>query len=178
MKKSFIFLSDGFEEIEALAVIDILRRADMAVVTISMNSVLEVTSSRGVKVIADALYDNNLLIDADYLILPGGSTRLNEYPELKKMLLEHNNKNGMIAAICAAPMVLGGLGLLNGKRATCYPGFEQYLEGAIFVNEKVVIDGNIITGNGPASALAFGFAIVEHACGKDVSARIMGDMIY
>ncbi len=178
MKNNYIFLSDGFEEIEVLAVVDILRRAEIPTITVSMNENLEVTSSRNVTVIADTLFNYNDYLDASYLILPGGSTRLNDYTELKELLLEYNNKGGRIAAICAAPMVLGCLGLLEGKNATCYPGFEQYLQGATFVNAPVVVDGTMVTANGPAAALAFGYKLVEIICGKEVSDRIKEQMMY
>ncbi len=178
MKTSYIFLSDSFEEIEALAVVDILRRAEIPIETISMNKTLEVHSSHGVTILADKLFDKSLCSEAQLLILPGGSTKLNEYDELKELLLAHNGVGGSIAAICAAPMVLGGIGLLEGKRATCYVGFEQYLTGAILADEPVVIDGNIITANGPASSLKFAYAIVESLRGKEVAEQIQQQMLY
>ncbi len=178
MKTSYIFLSDSVEEIEAMAVIDILRRADVPLVTISMNDTLEVKASHGVTILADELFVKSEIVDADYLILPGGSTKLNEYDELKSLLVEHAEKGGRVAAICAAPMVLGGVGLLEGKRATCYPGFEQYLEGATFVDEPVVVDGSTITANGPASSLMFAYTLVEHICGVESSDTLQQQMMY
>ena len=178
MKKSYIFLSDSFEEIEAIAVIDILRRAEVPIVTVSMNETLEVAGSHHVTILADTLFDKSAITDADYLILPGGSTRLNDYDELKSLIVEHSSHGGNLAAICAAPMVLGGLGLLAGKRATCYPGFENYLKGATLVKAPVVIDGTTITGNGPAAALAFSYALVEQICGKDKADTLRSQMQY
>ncbi len=177
MKQSYIFLSDCFEEIEALAVIDVLRRAEVPIKTISMNDSLTVQASHGVTVIADALFAESNFSDADYLILPGGSTRLNDYAELKSLLVEHAQRGGRLAAICAAPMVLGGLGLLDGKRATCYPGFEDMLGSATFVAESVVVDGTTITANGPASSLKFAFALVEQICGEGSSERLKQQMM-
>lgn len=178
MKTSYIFLSNSFEDIEAMAVIDILRRAEIPVVTISMNNTLEVKSSHGVTVLADALFSKSELSDANYLILPGGSTRLNDYAELKDLLVEHNAKDGHIAAICAAPMVLGGLGLLDGKRATCYPGFECYLTGATVVKESVVVDGTITTANGPASSLAFAYTLVAQIRGEECAETLKKQMLF
>lgn len=178
MKTSYIFLSDGFEEIEALAVIDILRRAEIPTTTVSMNSSLSVLSSHGVTVCADTIFMKGEISDADYLILPGGSTKLNEYDELKSLLLEHDERGGRIAAICAAPMVLGGIGLLRGKRATCYPGFEEYLDGATFVAESVVEDGSLITANGSASSLKFAYALVAQICGEERAATIKQQMMF
>ncbi len=178
MKTSYIFLSDCVEDIEALAVIDILRRAEIPTVTISMNPTRQVTTSHGVTITADALFDDVEFSDADYLILPGGSTRLNDYESLKELLVEHNNRSGRIAAICAAPMVLGGLGLLEGKRATCYPGFEEYLRGAELVDAPVVVDGSTITANGPGAAMAFGYALVEAICDAQLSEKLQAQMMY
>lgn len=178
MKTSYLFLSDSFEQIEALTIIDILRRADIPVESVSMNSSLEVRSSHGVEVKADRLFVKEELADANYLILPGGSTKLNEYDDLKSLLVEHAKRGGVVAAICAAPMVLGGIGLLEGKRATCFPGFEQYLRGATFVDDQVVQDGAIITANGPASSLKFSYTLVEQIKGEEVAAAIMSQMMY
>ncbi len=178
MKKSYIFLSDSFEDIEAVAVIDILRRAQIPIESVSMNSDLEVTSSHGVTIKADRLFDPKDLLEAEYLILPGGSTKLNEYDALKGLLLEHSANGGRIAAICAAPMVLGGIGLLQGRRATCYPGFEDYLLGATFVDEAVVVDGRLITAKGPAATLKFGYTLVEELCGEELSTTLQRQMTY
>lgn len=178
MKNSYIFLSDCVEEIEALAVIDILRRAGVPIVTISMNDSLEIASSHGVTIKADKLFSEVDFSDAEYLIMPGGSTKLNDYEELKSLLLEHNKRGGKIAAICAAPMVLGGLGLLDGKQATCYPGFEECLSGATFIDQSVVVDGTITTANGPASSLKFAYELVRQMCGEEMVATLQKQMMY
>lgn len=179
MKKiSYLFLSDSVEDIEAIAVVDILRRAHIPIQTVSMNSTLEVISSHGICIKADTLFDKEMFHDADYLILPGGSTKLNEYDHLKELLKEHYERGGGIAAICAAPMVLGGIGLLNGKRATCFPGFEESLSGAIFVDEPVVVDGSTITANGPAAALKFAYTLVEQICSKERVEIIKKQMMF
>lgn len=160
-----------------MAVVDILRRAEIPVETISMNETTTLLSSHGVRIEADRLFVKGELLEADYLILPGGSTKLNEYDQLKELLVEHAQRGGRIAAICAAPMVLGGLGLLDGKRATCYMGFEQTLTGATFVAQPVVVDGSTITANGPASALKFAFALVEQIRGLECANAIKEQMM-
>lgn len=131
MAKVYEFLATGFEEIEALIPLDIMRRAGVEFKTVSVTGAKEVESAHGVKITADLLFEEADLSDADLLMLPGGlpgATNLNEHVGVKKSLIEQNRKGKMIGAICAAPMVLGGIGLLRGKRATCYPGFEKYLE--------------------------------------------------
>ncbi len=184
MKKSYIFLSEGFEDIEAIAIIDILRRAEIPVESVSMNDTLEVNSSHGVVIKADTLFADckSELSDALCLILPGGSMKLNEYDELKTLVKEHNDKGAMLAAICAAPSVLGAAGVLEGRKATCYPSFEQYLIGADVADDvskvDVVVDENIITGNGPASTLKFAYRVVEEICGAEKADSIKQQMMY
>lgn len=129
------FLATGFEEVEALAPVDILRRGGVEIKTVSVTGDLLVESAHGVAIKADLLFEDADLASADLLLLPGGlpgATNLNEHEGLRKALVGQNERGGRIAAICAAPLVLGGLGLLNGKKATCYPGFEKYLTGATY----------------------------------------------
>lgn len=167
MKTTYIFLTTGFEEVEALAAVDVLRRAGVNAKTVSVEDSRQVVASHGVKVEADLLFTEANFSDAELLVLPGGTTRLNEFEELKKLLLTFYGAGIKIAAICAAPMVLGGLGLLKGKKATCYPSFEKYLTGAILATDQpVVIDGNIVTGKGPAFALEFALTLAELIAGK------------
>jgi len=143
MKTIFIFLTTGFEDIEAIATIDILRRAELNVKSVSLTDSKQVMSSHQILVTADLMFDQVDFSEAELLILPGGTTRFNEHENMKKELLAFANKGEKVAAICASPMVLGGLGLLDGKKATCYPGFEQYLKGATLQTDKsVVVDGN------------------------------------
>lgn len=168
MKPIYVFLTTGFEEIEALSAVDILRRAQLDVKMVSLEDELLVTASHGVKVLADMLFDDVDFADADTLVIPGGTTRYNEHDGLKKVILKHTATGNRVAAICAAPMVLGGLGLVNGKKATCYPGFEHYLTGAIMQTDKaVVVDQNIITGRGPGLTFDFALLLVELIAGKD-----------
>lgn len=168
MKTIFIFLTTGFEDIEAIATIDILRRAELNVKSVSLTDSKQVMTSHQVLVTADLMFDQVDFSEAELLILPGGTTRFNEHEDMKKELLAFANKGEKVAAICASPMVLGGLGLLDGKNATCYPGFEQYLKGATLQTDKaVVVDGNITTGRGPGLTIDFALNLVEQLAGKE-----------
>ncbi len=168
MKTIFIFLTTGFEEIEALATIDVLRRAEFDVKSVSLTDSKQVMSSHQVIVTADLMFDQVDFSQAEMLVLPGGTTKFNEHENMKKELLAFVNKGEKIAAICASPMVLGGLGLLKGKNATCYPGFEKYLDGANLQTDKaVVVDGNITTGRGPGLTIDFALNLVEQLGGKE-----------
>ena len=152
----YAFFADGFEEIEAFTAIDTLRRAGLNVEIVSVTPDEIVVGAHDVSVLCDINFENCDFFDAELLLLPGGmpgATNLNNHNLLKKALLEQNNKGKRIGAICAAPMVLGGLGLLNGRKATCSPGFEKYMTGADYTAELFQIDGNIITGEGPAATL-------------------------
>ncbi|MBF0649906.1 DJ-1/PfpI family protein [Dysgonomonas sp. GY75] len=168
MKTIFIFLTTGFEDIEAIATIDILRRAELNVKSVSLTDSKQVMTSHQVLVTADLMFDQVNFSEAELLILPGGTVKFNEHENMKKELLAFANKGEKIAAICASPMVLGGLGLLDGKNATCYPGFEQYLKGATLQTDKaVVVDGNITTGRGPGLTIDFALNLVEQLAGKE-----------
>lgn len=168
MKTIFIFLTTGFEDIEAIATIDILRRAELNVKSVSLTDSKQVMTSHQVLVTADLMFDQVNFSEAELLILPGGTVKFNEHENMKKELLAFANKGEKVAAICASPMVLGGLGLLDGKNATCYPGFEQYLKGATLQTDKaVVVDGNITTGGGPGLTIDFALNLVEQLAGKE-----------
>lgn len=168
MKTIFIFLTTGFEDIEAIATIDILRRAELNVKSVSLTDSKQVMSSHQILVTADLMFDQVDFSEAELLILPGGTTRFNEHENMKKELLAFANKGEKVAAICASPMVLGGLGLLDGKKATCYPGFEQYLKDATLQTDKsVVVDGNITTGRGPGLTIDFALNLVEQLAGEE-----------
>jgi 4-methyl-5(b-hydroxyethyl)-thiazole monophosphate biosynthesis len=180
MKKVFVHFADGFEEIEALAPVDILRRAGCEVTMVSMMGRKEVSSSRGVKIIADKLFEEVNYAEADMLVLPGGmpgSKNLDEHQELRNKLLEANKKGKLLGAICAAPMVLGHLGILNGKKATCYPGNEPDLKGATHTGASVQVDGNIITAKGAGVSIKFGLALVEALLSKDKANEVKTKMM-
>lgn len=183
MKDSFVFLAAGFEEIEALTVIDVMRRAGMNVQTVSITSALQVRGAHGVTVNADLLYDNTLFSEPAWLVLPGGmpgASNLYEFAPLQGLLRSQlESKEGRIAAICASPaVVLGQLGLLKGEKATCYPGFENMLEGAQVEDSPVVVSNKFVLGNGPANALPWALRIVWEALGREAAAKVAGGMLY
>ena len=167
--EALIFLTTGFEEIEALATIDILRRGGVDIRSVSLIDDRIVTSGRQISVIADYLFDEVDIETTQMLILPGGTVKINEHDGLKSKIVEFAAKNRFIAAICAAPMVFGGLGLLKGKKATCYPGYEKYLIDADVTEEPVVVDGNITTGRAAGFTPNFAFELLRQLKGKDVA---------
>lgn len=168
MKTIFVFLADGFEEIEAITPIDVLRRAGLNVQTVSVMEEQIVAGAHGIPVVADKMFADIHLEDAEMLLLPGGlpgATNLDAHQGLSDMIMAFASEGKALAAICAAPLVFGNRGLLQGKKATCYPGFESYLTGAEYTAALVEIDGNFITAKGPGAAMDFAFAIVEKYCG-------------
>ena len=159
----YVFLATGFEDIEAIGVIDICRRAALPVTTVSITGESTVVSAHGVGIVADELFDDLDFSDAAMLFLPGGmpgATNLEAHAGLREVILRHYEAGKPLGAICAAPLVLGGLGLLKGKRATCYPGFEETLTGAEYTAELVTVDGNIVTGEGPAAAFPYAYTLL------------------
>lgn len=179
--KIYTFLANGFEEVEALGPIDVCRRAGLEVITVSINDTEVVEGAHGVKIIADTKFGDNDYTDADMLFLPGGmpgATNLDAHEGLRNAILAHNDANKPLAAICAAPLVYGNLGLAQGKNMTCYPGFEQYLKGANYTASLVQVDGKMFTGKGPGAALALGYAIVEYFCGKETADELRAGMMY
>lgn len=178
---SFIFLAEGFEEIEAISVIDILRRAEIPVKSVSITESLQVKGAHGITLTADDLFINTDFSDAEWLILPGGmpgAQNLYNYKPLNEILLRHSANEGKIAAICAAPaIVLAPLGILDGKDATCYPGFEDSMKKVKKSFNPVVVDGNIITASGPSAAIQFGLATVSMSKGEDVAYDIASGML-
>jgi len=180
MKPLLLFLAPGFEEIEAIVILDVLRRAQMNVISVSIAGDLSVTGAHGIAIEADKLYPDVNLSEADMLILPGGmpgTKNLNVHEGLKNALKNFAREGKPLAAICAAPMILGQLGILEGKEATCYPGNEMYLTGARLFKRSVVQDGNIITANGPGSAIKFALQIVNYFRGNELSEQIGKDMM-
>lgn len=182
MKETFVFLADGFEEIEAISVIDILRRAGMKVKTVSITSSLLVKGAHGVGVTADVIYDSTMFKDAEWLILPGGmpgASNLYNFAPLQGLLRNQAaSNNGRIAAICASPgEILGQLGLLKGEKFTCYPSFETKVDGGIHVDEKVVVSGKFVTANGPSSATLWALAIVKESLGEAKADEVASGML-
>jgi len=175
-----VFLADGFEEIEALTPVDILRRAGKEVCLVGVTGKI-VTGSHGICVTTDCEMGNMPQDDIEALILPGGPghKNLDKCDALKEMIREENKKETLICAICAAPSILGKMELLTGKKATCFPGYESELIGAdVQMGASVVIDGMFITARGAGAASSFGFAIVTHLCGKTVTLKLQESMCY
>lgn len=173
--KAFIFLAEGFEEIEAIAPIDIFRRAEIEVITISTTSNKTVHGSHGIPIIADDLFSNADFSENDILYLPGGmpgTKNLNLHEGLKKLIEKQVKENKKTAAICAAPSILGEMGLLKGKVAICYPGYENKLFGAILSKDKIVKSGIIHTAQGAGVAVEFAIKLVEELRGKGVAEKI------
>ena len=181
MKKTYLFLATGFEEVEALTVVDILRRADITCTTVSVTGDINVTSSHKITVKADRLFEDGSLFDADMLILPGGAPgykNLLAHEGLKELLCSYNAEKKYIAAICGAPSVPGPHGLLKGRKATCYPGIEKELTGADYTNSNVVKDGHIITSRGVGTALDFALALTEILADSDKSSEIAKSILH
>lgn len=158
------FLAEGYEEVEALAVVDVLRRAGIEVKIVSITGEYLVLSSRGVTIKADALFDDMDYSDIDALFMPGGlpgADNLYNYEPLRALINRFNDKGKRLAAVCAAPGIYGQMGLLDGKKATCYPGFEDRLYGAICVKDRVVTDGNITTSRGMGTSVELGLELVR-----------------
>lgn len=157
----YLFLADGFEETEALVPYDILKRGGQDVLKIGVTGEY-VTSSHGVCVRCDASLED-VGEDCEMAVLPGGmpgTTNLDNSEKVKRIVKKTFDEGKTVAAICAAPMILGKMGILEGRRATCFPGFEEYLKGAEAVKEFVVHDGNVITGRGAGAAFRFGFELL------------------
>lgn len=183
MNTSYVFLAEGFEEIEALTVVDVMRRAGMEVSTVSITDKLNVKGANGIEVVADSRISDIDTTDAEWLIVPGGlpgATNLAACDAVNDALQKHWLKQGKIASICASPaVVLAPLDIVRGQNATCYPTFRADLEkgGATYVDMRVVESGNLITSNGPSSALVFAFAIVAASLGEDVASSVASGML-
>jgi 4-methyl-5(b-hydroxyethyl)-thiazole monophosphate biosynthesis len=177
----YIYLADGFEEVEALTIVDVLRRAGVTVRLVSIMNELTVTGAHDVAVVADTLFEDADCEHCEMLILPGGgpgSQRLLSHAGLKKALTDFAAKDKPVAAICAAPMVLARAGLLNGKKAVIYDGMEAGLAGAVYVKENVVQDGNIITSRGPGTAMAFALKLAELLAGQERADKVRSGLLY
>lgn len=180
-KKAIVFLANGFEETEALVPADLLRRAGVEVVLASINDSRLVTGSHDINVTADELMSDLDCSESDLLMLPGGPGYKNLYAcdILKDILRKANDDKKIITAICAAPMVIGDMGLLNGEAATCFPGYESYLKGADVQNSKAVVSSNrFVTGRSAAAAIEFGLAQIEALCGEEVKNKVAKEIIF
>ncbi len=181
MKRVYVFLAQGFEEMEALGPVDILRRGGVEVLTVSITDCYEVVGAHGVRVMADRLLGEIDAEGADLLLLPGGmpgAKNLLDCRPLHRLLTTHHQNGKLLGAICAAPMVLGQLGLLKGRRATCYPGFEHLLTGATTTNELVTVDGLIVTGKGPAATFDYGFTLLSMLSSEEKRREVAQGMMF
>lgn len=179
MSKVVIILADGFEELEAVAVIDVLRRAGIEVVSAGLHEG-PVSSTRNIKIIPDTVIDTVASDDFDMLVLPGGmpgAANLNADARVRDLIRDFNSKGKMTGAICAAPYVLADAGILDGKRVTSYPSFKDKLGSAIYEEKTVVEDGNILTSRGPGTALCFALAIVEKLAGREKAEQVKEAML-
>ena len=169
-----ILLAPGFEEIEAITVIDILRRAELDVVTVGLDA-NRVEGAHGITVEADRVISDASSTPWDLVVLPGGlpgATNLRDDARVQALLQEQHAAGRRLAAICAAPIALGKAGLLEGRAATCYPGFEDQLTGADLATDRVVESGRVTTSRGPGTAIEFALALVEQLCDGETASRL------
>lgn len=181
MSKVYVFLAEGFEEIEGLTVVDLLRRANVETEMVSVMEGKQIKGSHGIKVTADSMFDDADFSDADCLVLPGGmpgTLNLGNHEGLCAALKKQYEAGKMIAAICAAPSVFGQLGFLKGRKAVCYPGFEEKLDGAVVSDAKVAVDGNVTTSRGLGTAIEFSLELIAQLCGKETADKISAGIIY
>lgn len=181
MSKGYVFLADGFEEIEGLTVVDLLRRAEIDIATVSITGKRTVMGAHGIEVIADMILEDGSYEDGQLLVLPGGmpgTLNLLENDQLMKIIENANRLGIMIGAICAAPRILGLRGLLKEKTATCYPGNEIYLEGARATGKDVEESDHIITSKGLGTAIDFSLALIRRLKSDAVALQIANSIQY
>lgn len=181
MKDVKVFLADGFEEIEGLTVVDILRRAGVKVETVSVMGRKKITGAHQIELHADHMFEDVDFSVCDMLVLPGGmpgTLHLKEHKGLMELLTAFYKEKKYIAAICAAPSVFGSLGILKGKKACCYPSFEDELDTEYVVFEPVVWDENVITSRGMGTAIPFALTLTEVLCGKEKAEEIKKSIIF
>ena len=180
MKKVYVFLADGFEDVEALIPVDVWRRGGLDVVTVSITEFPMAQSAHGVNIEADIMFDDGDFSDADLLFLPGGmpgASNLFAHKGVCKAVVDQFTAGRKVAAICASPaVVLAPLGILDGKRATCYPGFEQALAEATYTGDLFTVDGNVTTGEGPAAAFPFAYELLAQLKDKNTADQIAEGM--
>ena len=181
MRRIGIFMAQGCEEIEGLMVVDVIRRAGLDIQMIALNNEVAVSGSHKIIFICDSRKKDMNFADLDGIILPGGmpgTLALSADETVQKVIKDFAASGKMVAAICAAPSVLGEAGILQGKKATCHPGFEKKLLGAEFVEAPVVRDGNIITSRGMGTALPFALEIAEYFAGKEAVDHVCEGLVY
>lgn len=180
-KRAYVFLAEGFEEIEALTAIDLVRRAGVEVITVSVMGDRTVCGSHQIPVVADLVFEDMNYEGADMLVLPGGipgTPNLRAHDGLVSLLKEQYEAGKYVAAICAAPMIFGSLGFLEGRKATIYPGMEDELTGAKPCTEPVVADDHVVTSRGVGTAIPFALKLIELLCGKEKADQIGKGIVY
>lgn len=170
--KVALFMIEGFEETEALGTVDILRRGDVDVCTVSLGLDKYLTGRSNITVVADMMFQDILGNEFDMLVIPGGSITYTEHEGLLKLVQQYDGRNKYLAAICAAPAVFGKLGLLHGKKAVIYPGLEDWIKGANIAPDLVVTDGRITTAKGPGATVHFALRLVEILRGEDAARKV------
>lgn len=181
MKEVYAFMAEGLEEVECLATVDVLIRGGVNVTLVAIGDRRDVTGSHGFRIMANKKLEEVDLEEADVLFLPGGmpgTKNLRQCQRLCDGLIEANNKGRRIAAICAAPSILGDLFILKGKKATCYPGFEDQLVGAVYTSRGVVTDGNITTARGLGYALDLGIELLSILKGEETAQKVKASIQY
>lgn len=176
-----VLLADGFEEIEALTVVDLLRRAQIYVGIVSTGDDYQVRGAHGISVQTEDLFDEVDFAETDAIVLPGGmpgTTNLKKHEGVRKVVTEFAENGKVIGAICAAPTVLSDLGVLKGKRITCYPTVESEIQGAVIVKAPVVTDRNIITSRGVGTAIDFALELIAVLVDKERAASIAESIVY
>ncbi len=179
--KILVFIADGFEEVEALTVVDYLRRLNIIVDMVSISENHQVSGSHYIEVTTNKLISEIKHKDYDGLVIPGGmpgATNLKDNSQVIELVQKMHADNKMIAAICAGPIVLEKAGIIEGKNITSYPNFEQKLKNSNYKKDKTVRDGNIITARGPYFAVDFTFEIVDYLLGKDKLLQLKKDILY
>ena len=180
MAKVYVFLAEGFEDVEALIPIDVWRRGGLDVVTVSITDFPMVQSAHGVSIEADTIFEQCDFSDADLLFLPGGmpgASNLYAHEGVCETIKNQHLSGHKVAAICASPaVVLAPLGVLDGKRATCYPGFEEALAKGHYTGALITVDGNVTTGEGPAAAFPFAYELLAQLVDKKTSDQIAEGM--
>jgi 4-methyl-5(b-hydroxyethyl)-thiazole monophosphate biosynthesis len=177
--KIYVHLAEGFEEIEAISVIDVLRRANLPVETVSITGSKDVTGSHNITILADKIFEEINYAEGNMIVIPGGmpgTVNLENHAGLRGKIKDYEKHGKWLAAICAGPMIFGKMGIMQDKTATSYPGFEQYLKGAVISADPVVVSGNVITSRGAGTALLFALKIVEVFKGAEEAALLMESM--
>lgn len=181
MSKVYIFFADGFEDIEGLTVVDLMRRAGIDIQTVSIKETKEIRTSHGIDLLTDCTFGECDFSDADMLVIPGGmpgTKYLNEYQPLRDLLADFYKKGGKVAAICAAPTVLASLGFLEKRKATAYPSCMEGLAGAERSLESVVVDGNVTTSRGLGTAVDFALSLIGQLLGEKKADEIAESVVY